>query len=255
MISLVHDIGLDAALVAAIWQVLIVRSVATACPPQVTAVLFFTVWGIYLGDRFWDAREDDALNASRHRFAKRHRLVIGVMAGFSVFLTFCFAAAIVIPFFWLTGGAVAGLCVVYYLVRASFPAWESGRAWVVGFVFAAGTLLPVAWSGLSPVFGWSLLALGALFTANVRICIWSESNSSGGSIRLGLMLPLLLSGLGFASLAWVGAYPAALAGAASIAGLVLLARNEGAIGPEVLAVGADAVLLVPAAVSLAIFLL
>jgi len=250
----VHDMGLDAALVAALWQVLVLRSAAISCPAQVTAALFFAVWGIYLGDRLWDARRNRALLTRRHRFAWRHGVVIGALAGLSGLLAFCFAAAFAIPSFWLPGGAVAGLCAAYYVVRAVFPEWECGRAWVVGFVFAAGTLLPVAFgAGWSSFPGWSLLALGSLFTASVRLCIWAEAKMLGGSSPLSLMVPLLISGLGFASLALEGGHPAALAGAVSIASLGLLARRAEAIEPEVLAALADAVLFIPAAVSLAVF--
>ncbi len=250
----VHDTGLDAALVAALWQMLVLRSAAISSPAQVTAALFFAVWGIYLGDRLWDARRSRALSTRRHRFAWRHGVVIGAMAGLSGLLAFCLAAAFASPSLWLPGGGVAGLCVAYYVVRALFPEWECGRAWVVGFVFAAGTLLPVAvgaeWSFI-PV--WSLLALGSLFTASVRLCSWAEAKMLVGSSPLSLVVPLLISGLGFASLALEGGHPAALAGAVSIASLGLLARRAEAIEPEVLAAWADAALFIPAAVSLAVF--
>lgn len=254
--SLFHDLGLDAALVAVIWQMLLVRSLGAGGSAPVTAVLFFAVWGIYLGDRLWDARGKGELKARRHRFARRHRWLIGVLAASCFLAAICFAVIVATPSLCLSGGVVSGLCAGYYAARFAFPGWEYGRAGVVGVLFAAGTLLPVTMGmGFQIVLCGALLAMGALFTANVRICIWSEARSCGAPLRLGIGLPLVAAGSGFAFLAGEGCLPVALAGFVSIAGLSLLARNAETIEGEALAARADAVLLIPSAVSLTVLLL
>ena len=254
--SLFHDLGLDAALVAVIWQMLLVRSFGAGCSAPFTAVLFFAVWGIYLGDRLWDARVRGELKTRRHRFARRHGCLIGVLAATSFLVAICFAVMVATPSFCIAGGAVGGLCAGYYAARFAFPGWEHGRAGIVGGLFAAGTLLPVALElGFQFVLCGALLAMGALFTANVRICIWSEAGSCGAPLRLAIGLPLVAAGVGFAFLAVEACFPIALAGFSSIAGLFLLARNADTIEGEALAARADAALLIPAAVPLTVLLL
>lgn len=256
IIAMVHDVGLDAALVAVVWQVMISRNIGATSPPQSTVALFFAVWGIYLGDRLWDVRSNNNLNTRRHRVARRHGLLLGLLAGFSFLMACLFASAVATLSACLAGGVVAGLCTVYYLARAAFPGWECGRAGVVGGVFAAGTLLPVAVVGsFTPSLGWSLLALGALFTANVRLCSWAEARLAGLITPLSLLFPLLFSGLGFAFLAWEGFLYVSLAGTVSITALLLLSHNCETIEPEALASRADAALLIPVSLVLAAWLL
>lgn len=254
--SLIHDIGLDAALVAVIWQMLIVRSLGADYAPPVTAILFFAVWGIYLGDRLWDARGNGDLKTRRHRFARRHGWLIGLLAVSCFLAAICITVMVATPSLFVFGGVVAGLCAGYYAARFALPGWEYGRAGVVGILFAAGTLLPVVVGmGFQFVLCGVLLAMGALFTANVRICIWSEARSCGSPPPLSIGFPLVAAGLGFSLLAGEGGLSVALAGFASIAGLSLLACSAETIEVEALAARADAALLIPAAVLLTVLLL
>ena len=248
-VTLPHNLGVDAALVAATWQAIISHSLGCSAGPELTASLFFAVWAIYLGDRIWDAWRGDpaAPRMERHRFARQHRLVFGLLPAGSLLLATAFAVSAipeVPPATWAKLALVAALCAGYYFVRARFPEWERGRPVVVGGVFAAGTLLAVP--GLTGVlFCWLVLALGSLFTANVRICVWSEARSDGRNPPITLFRPLVLSALGFTVAAIGGHWEMALAGLASLASLGLLYRKRKEIEDETLAMGADTVLFVP----------
>ncbi len=247
-----HLLGIDAALVASAWQALVSRSSGHPACLEMTASLFFAVWAIYLGDRIWDTWRD-VLRASRHRFARRHRIFLGLLAAASLLLAAAFAASAlqpVPPITWAALGVVAVLCAGYYFVRAGFPEWERGRAVVVGGVFAAGTLLAVPGLG-SGLFCWLALALGALFTANIRICIWSEAWRNQ---PLPLFCPLALSALGFLVVATGGHWQIALAGLLSLAGLWTIFSMRRKIKPENLAMAADAALFAPPLIVLAIWL-
>lgn len=255
-VTLPHNLGIDAALVAATWQAIVSRSVGSPVRPELTASLFFAVWAIYLGDRIWDTWQEDpaAPRMARHCFARRHRLSFGLLAAGNLLLASVFAVSAipeVPPVTWAALGLIAILCAVYYFVRAGFPDWEHGRAVVVGGLFAAGTLLAVP--GLTAgYFCWLVLALGALFTANVRICVWSEARSDGRNLTISLFRPLILSVLGFTVAAIGGHWDLALAGLMSLAGLWLLYCRRKAIEPEMLSTGADTVLFAPPLIVLAL---
>ncbi|MFZ4778042.1 MAG: hypothetical protein ACOYM3_21945 [Terrimicrobiaceae bacterium] len=254
-LTLPHDLGMDAALVAAAWQALVSLGAGHPGRPAMTAALFFAVWSIYLGDRLWDSwRKDPAApRAERHRLAQRHCLLFGHLAAGSFLLASIFAFSALPTVTPLTGVAlcfVAVLCAGYYFARAGFPEWERGRAVVVGGIFAAGTLLAVPGLTGSLLF-WLILSLGALFTANVRICVWSEARLDGRILPLSLFPPLLLSIPGFAVAAMNGHWPAAIAGMMSIAGLGVLFFKRRNLDPEALAIQADALLFAPPLLMLA----
>jgi len=256
-LALPHDLGLDAALVATSWQAVVSLGGGYPGSPAMTAALFFAVWSIYLGDRLWDSWRTDpaAPRAERHRRARNHRPLFVFLAAGSLFLASLFAFSERPAISPLTGaglGLVAVLCACYYFARAGFPEWERGRAVVVGGVFAAGTLLAVPGLTGSLFFG-LVLSLSALFTANVRICGWSEARLDGRTLPLSITLPLLLSIPGFAAAAKSGHWPAALAGTLSVAGLGFLFFKRGSHDPEALAIRADAVLFAPPLLMLAVW--
>lgn len=240
------------------WQGLVSRNLSHPILPKMTAALFFSVWAIYLGDRLWDAWRAGSTppRASRHRFARRHRLLFGLLAAGSLLLAAGLAVAArseVSPLTWAALGLVAVVCGGYYVLRAGFPEWERGRAAVVGGVFAAGTLLAVPDLG-GGLFCWLALALGALFTANVRICVWAEACLDGRSLPLSLFQPLVLSLLGFTGTAINGQWLVAIAGVMSLSGLGALFTMRSKIEPEKLDRAADAALLVPPLLALAVWL-
>lgn len=256
-VTLPHNLGLDAALVAATWQALVSRGAGSPDSLGLTASLFFAVWAIYLGDRIWDACRDDpaAPRMKRHRFAARHRLILGLLAAGSLLLATAFsisAMPVVPPVTWATLGLVAILCAGYYFVRAGLPEWERGRDVVVGVTFAAGTLLAVP-GFTGGMFCWLVLALGALFTANVRICVWTENRSVGRNRPISFFRPLVLSAVGFAAAAAGGQWNLAFAGLMSIAGIWLLFRRRQAVEPEDLVMLADMILFAPPLALLALW--
>ncbi len=254
--SLPHNVGLDAALVAATWQAIVSHSLGSPDCPELRASLFFAVWAIYLGDRIWDTWRDDpaAPRMMRHRFARQYRPILGLLAAGSLLLATVFAVVAMpaIPVLtWAILAPVAVLCMGYYFVRARLPGWEHGRAVVVGGTFAAGTLLAVP--GLTGgLFCWLALALGALFTANVRICVWTENRSVGRTLPVSVFRPLVLSVLGFTVAAIGGHRDLALTGLISLAGIWLLFRRRQTIKPENLAMLADTALFAPPLAMLAL---
>jgi len=159
---------------------------------------------------------------------------------------------VVPPVTWTTLGIVAILCAGYYLIRTGLPEWERGRDVVVGGTFAAGTLLAVP-GFTGGLFCCLVLALGALFTANVRICVWTEDRSVGRNRPISLFRPLVLSAAGFAAAAAGGHWDLAFAGLISLAGIWLLFRRRQAIEPENLAMLADTVLFAPPLAMLALW--
>ncbi len=240
---------MDAALVALAWQSLVSRSFGNAIRPSIAAALFFAVWSIYLGDRLWDSRyeETSSPRTQRHRLAREHRRIFAFLAMGSFLLAAFFgisSLSSISPFTGVILSVVGALCAGYYLARAGFPEWERGRAIVVGGVFAAGTLVAVPGPG-GIFFCWLVFSLGALFTANVRICVWSEARAAELSPALSLFRPLVLSALGFTVTAIAGHWQIALAGLLSIASLWVLFLKRERLAPETLAIQADALLFAP----------
>ncbi len=248
-LTLLHNLGMDAAIVAATWHAIVTSSVGNPLHPELTASIFFAVWTIYLGDRVWDAwrNEPSASCMERHRFARRHRevlalLVVGNFLLASIFAASAFSTARQVT--WAALGLVAILCIAYYSVRMKLPDWERGRAVVVGGTFATGTLFAVP--GLTGGFlGLLILTLGALFTANIRICVWAEEYAAGRTTAISLVRPCILSVLGFSLAATGGHLAVALAGFFSLAGLWYLGARRQVLPPEILSIGADAMLFLP----------
>ncbi len=273
-----HLLGLDAPLVAVIWQLWWARWLAVELGWIHHVVLALAVWMIYLADRLADAARlrpapDAAEISARHRFAWRHRqalatLLLGVIC----------ALAVLTPL-WLTAGEFRRGCALLAVQAAYFglihlwassarggrslpagglPGW-SKEAWV-GASFAIGTSWFPAWAGgkhVSPgvvvaLVCWSMVC----FLNCALISLWEQDwPAFAGDTEPGQWLGTFCAGIA-ASSAAVGPilgsimWPVALAAA----GLWWLegCRRRGWLTRETRRVLADVVLLAPLPVLLLI---
>ncbi len=165
----IHDLGIDAAFVAVLWQYLAGRELGVVIPFGMSCAVFFAVWSVYLGDRLWDGLRA----AGTSRLARSLPWLFAVLVLASGLLGWIFALRHFQSSQW---GAIFLLLIgvlAYYAVRWRRPDWALGRAFCVGTIFAMGVLLPV-WA-LADVQILTVVLQGAalviLFTANVRLCL------------------------------------------------------------------------------------
>lgn len=132
--------GVDAALIAAAWLVAFAHALDAQPPAGSGLVLGLSVWLVYTGDRWLDARGRHwrTLPTRRHRFAARwHQelLVIGIAA----FALDVVLALVALPRAQLVaGGAVLAGCIAHTWLAQGRPAsWASKEA-RVALLFAAG---------------------------------------------------------------------------------------------------------------------
>ena len=139
---------LDAPLVAVSWAWLFARSLGISLHFGATCALFLTAWLIYLVDRLGDSLSlrPAAVTSLRQRFCRRYRV-----AWLRVIVVIAVADAVVIgtqlAAHQLRWGAMLGAgAVAYLLVNQRLP-----RIWAIlplkevsiGFLFAAGTMVPL----------------------------------------------------------------------------------------------------------------
>jgi len=141
-------LSLDAPIVAAVWLFAFSRAFESPVDFPVYAVLFLTVWSIYVADRLLDgfrqAKWD--LATERHRFVRRHQkrfiglllILLSLAAGLTL-------KALSIDLI-VTGLVLCAVVAIYFtaFVRL-FPQLKPLRAkeFACGFVFAAGTAIGV----------------------------------------------------------------------------------------------------------------
>jgi hypothetical protein len=170
---------LDAPLVAMGWQMLFARSFRVWPTVGATTALFLTAWLIYLGDRFGDSLSTDLTRATalRQRFCIRHRtawlVTIALVAVADVV-----AIGVSIRGAELLFGGAIGLCAIIYLAinRLRPDLWRiiPLKEVSIGFLFAAGTIVPLAHGGTSAMLpGW--LLFGCLCSLNcICIAVWER---------------------------------------------------------------------------------
>ncbi|HEX4609643.1 MAG TPA: hypothetical protein VH092_15700 [Urbifossiella sp.] len=235
-----NQVALDAPLVAAVWQRFLAGRFGVAVPWAATAALAATVWGIYLADRWLDARRGDTA-ADRHRAAARHpRAFVGgiVLAG-----CVAMAAAVALPAGYLQCGAAVGLAVAGYLavvhgLAGGLRSLPGAKELLVGIGFAAGVAVPLGADGPAvPVWLPAVIAFGAVCWLNCRLIDRWENGPS---------VPRADGVLGAAALAAAAGLPPVVGGAVagSVLGLLavhLVCRHR----PRAARALADAVLLTP----------
>jgi hypothetical protein len=236
-------LALDAPAVAVVWQRFLGRAFGVAVPAAASAALGLTVWGIYLADRWWDARSGRA-EQPRHRFAASHPNLIAVAtaalaaaAGFALALPAAYLVA---------GGTLAALVALYFglvhLVRPNAVTARGGKEMLVGLLFAAGVAVPLA-AGARDAVRWlpAVAGFGVLCWLNCRVIDRWEGEVTGHDSRE--------SSLGITTFVFASLVPRpiafALAAAAALLLVVHLAQRR--IGPRPARVLADLVLLTPLA--------
>ncbi len=140
-------LGLDAPLIALVWQDFLVRCYPTLLRAPPRWVLGLTVWAIYLADRLLDARHPKPENeTARHRFSRRHRTSLTVLL--SVVLVADTSTALIgLRPDVFSNGLLILASVVLYL--SFFVSWRIGvKSWKhpsAAVLFTMGVFL-VAWT-------------------------------------------------------------------------------------------------------------
>ena len=219
--------GLDAPLIALVWQDYLSRHYSSELLPAGRAVLALTVWAIYLTDRLLDSRHTaPQRETARHRFCRDHRGLVKVL----LFLILC--ADMIVAFVWVRpvvlehGFFVMAGVVIYF---ALFPVTRRGAAaWkkpVAAFLFTAGVFVSASF------VSWTAVAFFVLCLSNLLMI---ESWEHGREVKRGWLWMAVLS---VCCAGWF--WPVS----ASAAGLALLSLGE--ISTDARCVLADVVLLSP----------
>lgn len=227
-------LGLDAPLVALVWQDFLFRCYPTTLHAVGRAVLGLTVWAIYLADRLLDTRRPAVTETIRSGFYRQYRshLMVLLAAVASVDLLLC--GFLLRPVVLANGIFVAGF-VAAYLIAFPITGWGAA-AWkkpLAAFLFTSGTFL-IEWTsaghGVSRLL-WPAAAFCALCLTNllavgnrhreVRICCAA------------LCVCLATAGLWFTTIV------------ASALGLYALTRWGRRLSAEACSVLADTALLTP----------
>lgn len=205
--KLPHALGLDAAIVAALWQLAVGIRMGGQIMILPAACLFCGVWSLYLFDRVWDVRLESAGEAAPQGFARRFPLAAVCLATGSGVLAFLILLQMPQPGLIL---ALGGLVVAYYVVLAGMPGFRDAaiRAPIIGFLFAGGVVLvPFAVKGAgvdSSTASKALflfIPLGSIFSSNVFIC-----HQAGGSRVFPRIYPEAFALLG-AGIGIISGYP------------------------------------------------
>lgn len=169
---------LDAPLVAIAWQLLFARTFGMAAGKSETAALFLTSWLIYLADRFADSvsLDRETVTSARQRFCREHRRAwwVAIVAIAIADLGFCAR----LEFRTIRFGLAVGACALAYLfVNQVFPfIWRRLplKETAIGFLFAAGTVVPLSHGLTSEMFpAWFLF--GCLCSLNcLSIALWED---------------------------------------------------------------------------------
>lgn len=258
-------LGLDAPIIAVIWEMLFSRGIGANIPPVFHLILALGVWCIYLADRIADTLKFPTARSetARHRFTRSHLTALAVLTlvagSIEAFLIFTHLPWILIRL----GLFNAGLLAFYYISRFSENARLRAflpREIFCGFIFALGTLvIPIAFS--APPFHLlalipPALAFALLCAANcVLISLWEHSSdtlatNSSLATRNSRLIPhlpaaVILLAIASLLLAFTGQWQIFLPIAISAAALFALTRFEENFTPSSLRILADAVLLTP----------
>jgi hypothetical protein len=140
---------LDAPLVAICWQWIFARSFHLSVPPGQWAALFLTAWIIYLADRLGDSESlvPGQPKSVRQHFCLRHKKIwfvsmicVGALDLIVVLRVVNYETAVL--------GGILGAFTIGYLAinHADSQIWETIplKEFVIGSLFAAGTLVAVA---------------------------------------------------------------------------------------------------------------
>jgi hypothetical protein len=239
-------VGLDAPVVAVLWQRFLGDAFGVSVPPVASAALGLVVWSIYLADRWLDARPGRPQeSAPRHRFAAGNRVSIGVAA--IMVAGAALAMAPFLPIHYVLNAAAVAIALAAYLTAVhaigARGLGELTKALLVGLIFAAGAAVPLAADRPDIAVAW-LPAVGAFASTcwlNCRLIAGWEA-----SVRVrhlaGWVAALLAIFLGVRS-----PRPVALAVAGAVGLLAVLHVMRARVPVELRRVLADVAMLTPLA--------
>jgi hypothetical protein len=238
-------LGLDAPLVAVVWQLFLATVAGVAVPLAASAVLALVVWGVYLADRGLDAHRG-AADTDRHRAAGRYRTVwLGLAA--AALLAAATLAVTALPQAYLTAGCAVGAFTLGYFAAVHLIRTQIGRARgvkevSVGVLFAAGVSVPlVAEARAAAGWLWGTLAFAALCWLNCTlISVWEDGAEAGPPAWLAPTAGVVAVAAGLGAPRSV-----AVAVCASAAALAALHTLRLRVSSRVVRVLADVVLLTP----------
>ena len=193
---LLNLVCLDAPLVAVSWAWLFAHSFEIPVARSGAIALFLSAWLIYLADRFGDslALRPDAPTSLRQRFCLQHRAT-WIVAMIAVAVADLFVVVKGIEFRTLVSGAALGIfALAYLMVNQTRPSlWRRVplKEVCIGFLFAAGTVVPLAASLTSGAWlGWLLFAL--LCSLNcVCIAVWERDlDQAQGRVSIATEFPM-----------------------------------------------------------------
>jgi hypothetical protein len=203
-------LGLDAPLVAVLWQGFLAHRFSLPLRPSGRLVLGLTVWAIYLLDRLLDARKPPPVNKTsgesvrepaRHRYCRRHMKLMGAL------LAAALAADAFITILWLRPPILreglillAGVLIYLATFHISSQSVRIPKEIAAAILFTAGTFL-TAWTAFpDPGLAWAAAAFFLLCLANmIAIEAWEWRELANEP----LMLHPLTSWLARTYLFWV----------------------------------------------------
>ena len=148
---LFNILALDAPIVALVWQHFFSKTFDVEISFTEKAVLFFTVWFIYLLDHFLDSRKG-IHTTQRHLFAGRNPKTTLALISFtfaaSIWLSFTLSKQLII------GGMILAIVICIYLILVHSNLTDliikkNCKELLVGIGFGTGVALPVIISDLS----------------------------------------------------------------------------------------------------------
>ncbi|CAN5228412.1 hypothetical protein BH20VER2_BH20VER2_02150 [soil metagenome] len=253
---------LDAPLVAVSWCWLFAQSFDVPVTAGAGAALFLTAWLIYLADRLSDSLslDRDGETSLRQRFCLQHRRA-WIAAGLLLAILDLVVIATLDSRAFFAGAAVGAVAGTYLLINHTAQlVWRAVplKEVTIGFVFAAGTMVPLTnrlTSGL--LIAW--LLFGCLCSLNcIFIAVWErELDMAQRRVSVATAFPALsrslwpmLIVLGGASLAaaFITTRGATVDGGVALSAVLLGAVHKMGhqVQPDVRTALADLALLAPA---------
>lgn len=194
-------VGLDAPLVALVWQELLARAGGVTLLASGRTTLFLAVWAVYLADRLLDTRRPQTSDEpARHRFARAHlaglTALLAVVTGAGLISAATLRPSVRADGILLTCAVLLYLAAVHALRLRRMP-----KELLVAVLFTAGTAL-APWARSQPSVPL------VLATASLFVLCWlnlvgieaSESASADPSTVWGARhLPLVAAAAGLLS--------------------------------------------------------
>lgn len=179
-----HLLGLDAPVVALVWQDWWSRCAHVPLRPGERFVLGLGVWLIYLADRVADVTRDrpEEAGTARHAFAAARRRPLFSL-GLALAACLVVLAPCVLPQgeFWSGLGLLGAVGTYFWLIhRGAVPGWTRWfpKEAVVGGMFALGTAFFAGWRSASapgPLLTGSVLFGAVCFLNCALITAWERS--------------------------------------------------------------------------------